>query len=223
MIRATKDRLLELLFRTTDDSCRDETLDDSQELEFISDFLLTFRLFWSQKQQKRVKSIEELMERVLEEMLSPGRADKCLKIVLFWISNHFQDFDSKLLQKFESVLNQKLHKKLFYFTLSSKSRDRHVTVTRSDRQAVLPFALIGGYECGTRLFVSDVTDDQSDLCRGDRLLQINGVDCHVMEVSRALQLCRQSTHLSLHVKFDPNLFHQLLDGMTSWLTSHLIF
>ncbi|CAG2109163.1 unnamed protein product, partial [Medioppia subpectinata] len=211
LIRATKERLLELLFASDDNSSSCETtLDDSTS--FIADFLLTFRLFLGPKEE----SVRQLLERVIDNLENERNVEKNVKISLFWISNHFHDFrDKALLRALSAAIRDKLHKKLFYFTLSSKSRERHVTLTRSERAAPLPFSLIGGYECSSRLFVDDVIEEECDLQRGDRVITINGVDCHVMEVSRALQLCRSSTHVSLLVRFDPNLFHALLDGQNS--------
>ncbi|CAG2176368.1 unnamed protein product [Oppiella nova] len=207
LVRATKERLLELLF---DDNSGDAKM--TEDDTFVADFLLTFRLFFSSE------CVAELLARLADNLALERAVDRSLKIALFWISNHFQDFDRQLLRALEGALHSKTHKKLFYFTLSSKSRERHVTITRSERAAALPFALVGGYECSSRLFVSEVHDecaDSADLQRGDRLLSINGVDCHVMEVSRALQLCKSCTHLSLLVRFDPNLFHALIDGQLS--------
>ncbi len=165
--------------------------------------------------------LKELMEKIIFNLNFGKNLEKNLKIVLILISNHFQDFQySKsnhlLLKEFESNLKSKIHKKLFYLALSSKSRERQVTITRSDRSLPLPFTLIGGYELSSRLFIDSVLDDSdvSELLqRGDRLITINGIDCHVMEVSRALDLCKSCTHLSLNLQFDPNSYYLLIDGL----------
>ncbi|XP_054166900.1 rap guanine nucleotide exchange factor 2-like [Oppia nitens] len=214
LIRATRDRLVEMLLTEESSS---ETTPDSDD-DFIADFLLTFRLFWSEKRDPNDRCVDQLMERVLESARNERTADRSVKVVLLWLSNHFQDFRRRkhLLRAFETTLRSKIHKKLFYLTLSSKARDRHVTITRSDRNAALPFSLIGGYEVQSRLFVSEVSEELSeDLQPGDRLLAINGVDCHVMEVGRALGLCRASTHLSLVLRFDPSLFDAFIDGQNA--------
>ena len=139
-MRATKDRLLDLLFGATqtttagddDNSCfyGNDAMDDPTETEFISDFLLTFRLFWTQRPPSSATTttttdtcVAELMEHVIADMQRSGAgAEKHVKIVLLWIGQHFQDFSKALLSSFESHLKSKIHKKLFYFTLSTKSR-----------------------------------------------------------------------------------------------------
>lgn len=218
LIRATKERLYELLL-----NC------DSNEI-FIEDFLLTFRI-WSEKDIHPTKDsqiMSDLMNRICANIRDSNHVENCVRIVLMWLVNHYQDFlnDNRyLLDQFENALKEnsshKSQLRLFYMHLSAKSVERQVTVTRSDRNSPLIFSLIGGYECSARLFIGELLSNNSpqqnqptnlDLRPGDRVISINGVDCHVMPIGRAYELCRSSTHLSLQVKYDPHLFYALIEG-----------
>lgn len=218
LIRATKERLYELV------------LNSEPSEVFIEDFLLTFRI-WAEKELSPSKDsviMNDLMNRICNNIRTNVHSENCVRIVLLWMVNHFQDFQNEnryLLEEFENVLKEKglrTHLRLFHMNLSAKSAERQVTVTRSDRNASLPFNLIGGYECSARLFVGEIINGHSqnspqhqpalDLRPGDRVISINGVDCHVMPIGRAYDLCRSSTHLSLQVKYDPHLFNALIEG-----------
>lgn len=219
LIRATKERLFELVLNS-----------EPNEI-FIEDFLLTFRI-WCEKDlypNKDSKIMANLMNRICTNIRNNVHVENCVRIVLIWLVNHFQDFQNEnryLLDEFENVLKEnyayKTQLRLFYMNLSAKSVERQVTVTRSDRNSSLPFSLIGGYECSARLFIGEILSNQTqnspqhqsqlDLRPGDRVISINGVDCHVMPIGRAYDLCRSSTHLSLQVKYDPHLFYALIEG-----------
>lgn len=227
LIRATKERLYELVLAA-----------EPSEL-FIEDFLLTFRI-WSEKELSPSKDsviMNDLMGRICGHIRAGRAVDNCVRIVLLWMAHHFQDFaheNRHLLEQFETVLKERglrTQLRLFHMNLSAKSVERVVTVTRSDRNASLPFSLIGGYECSARLFIGEIvlpagagggtataTPHSSpppatlDLRPGDRVISINGVDCSVTPIGRAYELCRASTHLSLTVKYDPHLFNALIEG-----------
>ncbi|OTF78279.1 rap guanine nucleotide exchange factor 2-like protein [Euroglyphus maynei] len=190
---------------------------------------------------KDLKIMADLMRRICVCIRSNNHlVENCVRIVLIWLVNHYQDFQNEnryLLDEFESALKEnsqhKSQLRLFYMHLSAKSLERQVTVTRSDRNSPLIFSLIGGYECSARLFIGEVFLNNNaspiqspsssassvttlasniDLRPGDRVITINGVDCHVMPIARAYELCRSSTHLSLQVKYDPHLFYALIEG-----------
>lgn len=219
LIRATKERLYELLLNS-----------EPNEI-FIEDFLLTFRI-WAEKDihpTKDSKVMADLMERMCNNIRNGIHVENCVRIMRLWMVNHFQDFQTNnrcLLDEFENVLKENPHYKtqlrLFYMNLSAKSIQRSVTVTRSDRNSSLPFSLIGGYECTARLFIGEIISPNGlsqqsstpavDLRPGDRVISINGIDCHVMPIGRAYELCRSSTHLALKVKYDPHLFYALIEG-----------
>lgn len=230
LIRATKERLYELVLSA-----------DPSEL-FIEDFLLTFRI-WSERGEGHSHGLNpardaaimaDLMGRICGHIRSSRAVENCVRIVLLWMVHHFQDFEqpenAHLLETFEAVLKERglrSQLRLFHMNLSAKSAERVVTVTRSDRNASLPFSLIGGYECSARLFIGEIILTGStggglsssgtasaalDLRAGDRVLSINGVDCSVTPIGRAYELCRSSTHLSLQVKYDPHLFNALIEG-----------
>ena len=245
LIRATKERCYELVFSPK-----------SSET-FIEDFLLTFRI-WSEKElnpSRDVVIMRDLMHRLCSHIRANQNVENCVRIVLIWMANHFQDFQNDnrfLLEDFENILKERSltdHLRLFHLNLSAKSTERSVTVTRSDRNSTLPFSLIGGYECSARLFIGEVfnvqivpnnnnssmnssivSTNQSNtslsstsslgqniqslgLRPGDRVVSINGVDCHVMPIKRAYDLCLASTHLSLLVKYDPHLYNAFIEGM----------
>lgn len=234
LIRATKERLYELVLSA-----------EPSEL-FIEDFLLTFRI-WSEKELSPSKDsviMNDLMGRICAHIRAGRAVENCVRIVLLWMANHFQDFAHEnryLLEEFETVLKERglrTQLRLFHMNLSAKSVERVVTVTRSDRNASLPFSLIGGYECSARLFIGEIVlpgntqtgsagagsasgaptppaappPSTLDLRPGDRVITINGVDCSVTPIGRAYELCRASTHLSLTVKYDPHLFNALIEG-----------
>ncbi|KPM06284.1 rap guanine nucleotide exchange factor 2-like protein [Sarcoptes scabiei] len=222
LIRATKERLYELL------------LSSEPNENFIEDFLLTFRI-WSERDlhpSKDSKIMADLMNRICRSVRNGSYVENCVRIVLIWLVNHYQDFHTEnryLLDEFENALKENsVHKsqlRLFYMHLSAKSIERQVTMTRSDRNSPLLFSLIGGYECSARLFIGELSLSENlanspkpnqlaqlDLRPGDRIISINGVDCHVMPIGRAYELCRSSTHLSLQVKYDPHLFYALIEG-----------
>lgn len=226
LIRATKERLYELVLSA-----------DPSEL-FIEDFLLTFRI-WSERGEGHSQGLNpardaaimaDLMGRICGHIRAGRAVENCVRIVLLWMVHHFQDFEQPenghLLETFEAVLKERglrSQLRLFHMNLSAKSAERVVTVTRSDRNASLPFSLIGGYECSARLFIGEIISTSGgstsasgtagiDLRAGDRVLSINGVDCSVTPIGRAYELCRSSTHLSLQVKYDPHLFNALIEG-----------
>ena len=226
LIRATKERLYELVLNS-----------EPSEI-FIEDFLLTFRI-WSEKDLTPSKDsviMNDLMNRICSNLRNNFHTENCVRIVLIWMVNHFQDFQNEnryLLEEFEQVLKENSLRpqlRLFHMNLSAKSVERQVTVTRSDRNSPLPFSLIGGYECSTRLFIGYNDHSQNplqhqpalDLRAGDRIISINGVDCHVMKIERAYELCRVSTHLSLQVKYDPHLFNALIEGIYSFYFIYIL-
>lgn len=242
LIRATKERLYELVLSA-----------EPSEL-FIEDFLLTFRI-WSEKELSPSKDsviMNDLMGRICAHIRAGRAVENCVRIVLLWMANHFQDFAHEnryLLEEFETVLKERglrTQLRLFHMNLSAKSVERVVTVTRSDRNASLPFSLIGGYECSARLFIGEIVlpgngqgsaraeggggaptppapPSTLDLRPGDRVITINGVDCSVTPIGRAYELCRASTHLSLTVKYDPHLFNALIEGKWTSLICGLVF
>lgn len=142
---------------------------DRLDPEYVDDFLLLFRVFMTYDQRERDLRLPPGMITLCLALLrwldQVNYRDKVVKIVLNWLSSYYHDFElnpdySYLFFKvFEkrlldlSMYNQ-LH--LLRVTLSTKSKIRQVTITRSSREQPLIFAISGGYEKNCGIFVSQV-------------------------------------------------------------------
>lgn len=92
IIKAIPDRLVQQL---VDDS---ETA--ATDAHFLEDFLLMYRVFISEP--------TTIVNRLLNWFEQAKCRDKVARIILLWVNNHFNDFESdkgmtKLLDKFEKV------------------------------------------------------------------------------------------------------------------------
>uniref|UniRef100_A0A0N5AB86 Rap guanine nucleotide exchange factor 2 n=1 Tax=Syphacia muris TaxID=451379 RepID=A0A0N5AB86_9BILA len=196
LIKANKDKLIEHLI---------EDREVSVDQHYIEDFLLMYRVFISDP----TMIFEKLMHWFAEAHLR----DKVARIVLLWANNHFNDFESngemlKLLERFEQALERdQMHSQqaLLNIACSVKSRPRTITYTRSNRDQPLSLSILGGQENSySGIFVSDVHHgsqaDKIGLKRGDQILEVNGQSFKTISLPRAIELLRESTHLSMTVK-----------------------
>lgn len=97
--------------------------------------------------------------------------DRVVKIVLTWLSSYYHDFELntefsylffRLLESrlLNLSMNNQLH--LLHVTLTTKSKIRHVTISRSSREQPLAFAIAGGYEKNCGIFVTQVHGSYSE-------------------------------------------------------------
>jgi Rap guanine nucleotide exchange factor 2 len=205
LIKAKPEKLLQHL---TDD------IDASSDAHFVEDFLLMYRVF--------ISNPIIVMDKLLQWFNDGTLRDKVARILLLWVNNHFNDFESyknmsNALENFESLLESKnmfSQQALLNITCSVKSRPRTVILTRSNRDQELAFNILGGKELNHGLFISYVEPgtvaDKNGLKRGDEILEVNGHSYRHVTLQRALEILRESTHLSLTLKSNLMGFKEML-------------
>ncbi|KAL3119674.1 hypothetical protein niasHT_006760 [Heterodera trifolii] len=201
--KASPDRLLQQLLVGDENAVGSEEV--PSDSHFVEDFLLMHRVFFRDSAQ----IVRQLLRWFRAE---PNRRDRVARIMLIWLNNHFEDFEggqsgrqmAELLDEFDELLaSAKMfnHQSLLSITVSVKSQARMITLTRSDRAEKLDFQLIGR---NNGIFVMNVDTnsaaEKAGIKRWDELLEINGQLCRCMCLSKALDLLRESTHLSISVK-----------------------
>ncbi|ROT81632.1 Rap guanine nucleotide exchange factor 2 [Penaeus vannamei] len=79
---------------------------------------------------------------------------------------------------------------------------------------ILHFSILGGYERGFGIFISKVEKgskaEEVGLKRGDQILEVNGQSFDHMNHGRALEILRQTCHLSITVKSNLLAFKEML-------------
>ena len=153
VIRGLAERLMSQLVE--DNSSIDPT--------YIEDFLLTHRTF--------VDESVEVANQLLEWFADTLLRDKVTRVILLWVNNHFTDFETdpkmmEFLERFEAELEKsKMHGQLrmLNFACTAKARKRTLTLTRSSREEPLQFYVVGGYEKGFGIFISNV-EPSSKVC-----------------------------------------------------------
>ncbi|XP_030644191.1 rap guanine nucleotide exchange factor 2 isoform X2 [Chanos chanos] len=204
VVKGTSDRLIQHLVE--DHSVVDPT--------YIEDFLLTYRTFLS--------SPLIVGQRLLEWFSEPSLRDKVTRVVLLWVNNHFSDFEGDVdmtcfLEDFQNCLERERmtgQLRLLNIACAAKAKPRVVSITRASRDLPLPFTLIGGAERGTRLFVSSVEvgskAEEAGLKRGDQILEVNGQTFENVQLSKATEILKNNTHLSMSVKTNLLVFKELV-------------
>uniref|UniRef100_A0AC34FF08 Rap guanine nucleotide exchange factor 2 n=1 Tax=Panagrolaimus sp. ES5 TaxID=591445 RepID=A0AC34FF08_9BILA len=205
LIKAKPEKLLQHLI---------DEIDASSDAHFVEDFLLMYRVF--------IKNPIEVMDKHLQWFNDGTLRDKVARILLLWVNNHFNDFEShkdmsNALESFELLLESKnmfSQQALLNITCSVKSRPRTVILTRSNRDQELAFNILGGKELNHGLFISYVEPgtvaDKNGLKRGDEILEVNGHSYRHVTLQRALEILRESTHLSLTLKSNLMGFKEML-------------
>ncbi|KAI6189040.1 hypothetical protein M3Y98_00419400 [Aphelenchoides besseyi] len=201
VIKAKPDRLVQHLVEEGD-----STVDEN----FVQDFLLMYRVF--------IFDPTEIMHKIIDWFLDGRYREKVTRIVLLWVNNHFNDFESnkemlRLLDHFESCLEKAAlytPQSLLNITCSIKSHPRTVTLTRSNRDQELAFSVIGGNSFEPKapavdgIFVASVESgsaaEKNGIKRGDEILEVNGQPFRSIPLNKALDVLRESTHLSLTLK-----------------------
>ncbi|CAF1173023.1 unnamed protein product [Rotaria sordida] len=203
VIKATVEKLLDLLVD------EHQLIDDPN---FIEDFLLTYRTF--------INDPITITNKLLENFHNTNNStssEHIARIVLSWVNNHFNDFESnsklyEFLEKFDDFLQHHAHeymiswRHLLNLACFTKASIRTITLTRSTRDDILNFKIIGGSDTHSNngIFVSKVEQNskayEAGLRRGDQILSVNGQSFDHLTNARALEFLCNTTHLSLTVK-----------------------
>ncbi|XP_052443681.1 rap guanine nucleotide exchange factor 6 isoform X3 [Carassius gibelio] len=180
---------------------------------YIEDFLLTYRTFLS--------SPMEVGKKLLEWFKVDSLRDTVTRIVLLWVNNHFNDFEgdpvmTQFLEDFEKLLDSskmKGHLRLLNIACAAKAKCRQITLQKPSRESPLFFTLQGGSERSFGIFVETVEEDskaaEAGLKRGDQILEINGQNFENISYSKAMDILKNNTHLSLTVKTNIFVFKEL--------------
>ncbi|KAA0709582.1 Rap guanine nucleotide exchange factor 2 [Triplophysa tibetana] len=181
---------------------------------YIEDFLLTYRTF--------LPGPMVVGKKLLEWFHDPSLRDKVTRVVLLWVNNHFNDFEGDLamthfLEEFEYNLEREKmcgHLRLLNIACAAKAKLRVVTLTKPSREAPLAFTLLGGSEKGFRIFIDSVEPGskaaEAGLKRGDQILEVNGQNFENVPLSKANEILKNNTHLSITVKTNLLVFKELL-------------
>ncbi|CAD6226767.1 GSCOCG00005902001-RA-CDS [Cotesia congregata] len=204
VIRGTPERLMLQLIE--ENSITDPT--------YVEDFLLTHRTF--------IDSPLLVADQLLEWFAQPQVKDRVARVVLLWVNNHFTDFETdpammEFLEAFEAGLEREKmqgQQRLLNIACAAKARTRNITLARPNRDEVLNFSILGGYERGFGIFISKVDKNSKaedvGLKRGDQILEVNGQRFEHVSHARALEILRGSTHLSITVKSNLLAFKEML-------------
>uniref|UniRef100_A0A0N4Z7T1 Rap guanine nucleotide exchange factor 2 n=1 Tax=Parastrongyloides trichosuri TaxID=131310 RepID=A0A0N4Z7T1_PARTI len=210
VIKAKPEKLLQLLV---------EDMETVSDIHYVEDYLLMYRVF--------VPDPTEIFLKLYEWFQGPQMKDKIPRIILLWVNSHFNDFECNnkminYLEMFGNCLEQEgLHSQLALLNIacSVKSKIRTITLTRSNRDQELCFSLIGGKETNHKIFVADISQsiesENIGLRRGDEIIEVNGHNFSSITLSRALVLLKDSTHLSIQVKWNLMGFKEMLFDMES--------
>ncbi|XP_036975174.1 rap guanine nucleotide exchange factor 6-like isoform X6 [Acanthopagrus latus] len=181
---------------------------------YIEDFLLTYRTFLSNPM--------EVGKKLLEWFQVDSLRDTVTRIVLLWVNNHFNDFEgdpamTHFLEDFEKRLEatkMKGHLRLLNIACAAKAKWRQITLQKASRESPLYFSVQGGSERGFGIFVESVEPGskaaEAGLKRGDQIMEINGQNFENIAVTKAVDILRNNTHLSLTVKTNIFVFKELL-------------
>uniref|UniRef100_A0A1D5Q4X6 Rap guanine nucleotide exchange factor 2 n=1 Tax=Macaca mulatta TaxID=9544 RepID=A0A1D5Q4X6_MACMU len=128
----------------------------------------------------------------------------------------------KLLEWFNdpSLRDKKMggHLRLLNIACAAKAKRRLMTLTKPSREAPLPFILLGGSEKGFGIFVDSVDSGskatEAGLKRGDQILEVNGQNFENIQLSKAMEILRNNTHLSITVKTNLFVFKELLTRLS---------
>ncbi|TRY77682.1 hypothetical protein DNTS_004557 [Danionella cerebrum] len=180
---------------------------------YIEDFLLMQRTF--------LKSPMELGNKLLEWFREERLRDTVTRIVLLWVNNHFSDFEgdpqmTQFLQDFEKLLDSsqmKGHLRLLNIACAAKAKPRQVVLQKSSKESPWGFSVQGGSERGFGIFLESVEEQskatEAGLKCGDQIMEINGQNFEDISLSKALDILKNNTHLSLTVKTNIFVFKEL--------------
>ncbi|XP_048513096.1 rap guanine nucleotide exchange factor 6-like isoform X4 [Athalia rosae] len=203
VIRGTPERLM---LQLLEDTITDPT--------YVDDFLLTHRTF--------IDNPMFVANQLLEWFNQAQVRDRVTRVVLLWVNNHFTDFETdpcmmEFLEAFEIGLEREKMQgqlRLLNIACAAKARTRNVTLARPSRDEMLHFTILGGYDRGFGIFISKVDKkskaEDVGLKRGDQILEVNGQSFDHVTHTRALEILKGSTHLSITVKSNLLAFKEML-------------
>ncbi|CAF0742965.1 unnamed protein product [Didymodactylos carnosus] len=210
VIKGTTDKLLDLLV--------DEKL-ITDDPNYVDDFLLAYRTF--------IHDPSLITNKLLEWFELSQHREKVARIVLSWVNNHFNDFESNpKLSEFLEIFDERLQhyesecmyswRQLLNLACYTKASIRTITLTRSTRDDILNFQILGGTEQSNNgIYISKVEKNSkpcdAGLRRGDQILSVNGQSFDYITHVRALEILRSSTHLSLTVKNNLMGLHEIVN------------
>ncbi|CAJ1063453.1 rap guanine nucleotide exchange factor 6 isoform X8 [Xyrichtys novacula] len=181
---------------------------------YIEDFLLTYRTFLSNPMDVGRKLLDWFQVDTLRDTVT--------RIVLLWVNNHFNDFEgdpamTHFLEEFEKhleVTKMKGHLRLLNIACAAKAKWRQITLQKPSRETPLYFSVQGGSERGFGVFVESVEPGskaaEAGLKRGDQIMEINGQNFENISITKAVDILKNNTHLSLTVKTNIFVFKELL-------------
>ncbi|XP_060784898.1 rap guanine nucleotide exchange factor 2-like [Neoarius graeffei] len=181
---------------------------------YTEDFLLTYRTF--------LPSPMVVGRKLLKWFHDPSLRDKVTQVVLLWVNKHFSDFEGDpemmhFLTEFKNNLErQKMlgHLTLLNRACAAKAKLRVVTLTKPSRETPLAFSLLGGSGKGCRIFIENVESGskaaEAGLRRGDQILEVNGQNFKNVQLSKANEILRNNTHLSITVTTNLLVYKELL-------------
>ncbi|CAF3738614.1 unnamed protein product [Rotaria socialis] len=203
VIKATTEKLLDLLV---------DELQLTNDPNYAQDFLLTHRTF--------VDNPTVITNKLLDYFDNNRNSASCehiARVVLSWVNNHYNDFETNTkLYEFLEIFDDRLQnhelehirswRHLINLACFTRASIRHITLTRSTRDDVLNFNILGGTDtlANNGIFVSKVEKNskayEAGLRRGDQILSVNGQSFDYLTHVRALEVLRGTTHLSLTLK-----------------------
>ncbi|XP_013407362.1 rap guanine nucleotide exchange factor 2 isoform X1 [Lingula anatina] len=223
VVMVTEDRVLDggnrkgsIVIRGTPERLMTHLVEEHSVVDptYVEDFLLTYRTF--------IESPLEVANRLLMWFGDAELRDRVTRVVLLWVNNHFNDFESnpamsEFLEKFEIMLERERmigQLRLLNIACSAKARARTITLTRSTKDEILHFSVLGGLERHCGIFISKVEKGtkahEAGLRRGDQILEVNGHNFEFITHNRALEILRGTTHLSISVKSNVIAFKEML-------------
>ncbi|XP_026682359.1 rap guanine nucleotide exchange factor 2-like [Diaphorina citri] len=162
---------------------------------YVEDFLLTHRTF--------IGTSIEVADQLLQWFRDSQARDRVTRVVLLWVNNHFTDFETDpammaFLEKFEAALsaeNLTGQLRLLNIACAAKARARNITLARPSRDAALQFHVLGGYERGYGLFISQLVNREmfwvvTEVCSESNLVRRSKVIKQFIKVARQCKECR---------------------------------
>ncbi|CAF4888785.1 unnamed protein product, partial [Rotaria sp. Silwood1] len=203
VIKATTEKLLDLLVDEV------QLINDPN---YVQDFLLTYRTFIDNPTIVTNKLLE-----YFDQYKNSITCEHIARVVLSWVNNHYNDFETNpKLYEFLEIFDDRLQnhelehirswRHLINLACYTKASIRNITLTRSTRDDVLNFNILGGTDtlANNGIFISKVEKNtkayEAGLRRGDQILSVNGQCFDYLTHVRALEILRSTTHLSLTVK-----------------------
>ncbi|XP_072165122.1 rap guanine nucleotide exchange factor 2-like [Diadema setosum] len=186
---------------------------------YVEDFLMTYRTY--------MDSPHNICNCLLHWFHDVDMRDKVTRVVLLWVNNYYNDFESnpdmiEFLEDFEDNLekgNMSGQLRLLHIAGAAKAKPRTVVLARSDRESSLGFCIVGGWEKKMGIFISKVDKgskaQQVGLRKGDQILEVNGHNFEHVTNEKAEKILKGTTHLSIIVKYNTLAFRDLLASQDS--------